>query len=174
MIRAVAALALALAVTAIAAPPAAAHNTLVAADPADGASLPTGPSQVRLTFDQPVQSGFTTVTVTGPGDTRWEGGDPQVAGNSVTAPVSPLGPAGRYVIGYRVVSADGHPVSGTLAFQLTEAGTGTPVTPAPGAAEDSGGGGGMPLWPWLVGAVLLRGAGVFAALRLSRPDRSAG
>jgi copper resistance protein C len=168
-----------------------AHNSLVSADPADGASLPAGPQQVRLTFDQPVQREFAAVTVTGPGNTRWDGGEAAVSGNSVTAPVRPLGPAGEYVVGYRIVSADGHPVSGTLTFRLTAAGTSTPAEPPPSSAPDASGatdtpgasgatdaagatGGaddGMPVWPWLTVAVLLLGGGVLLALRLGRPNR---
>src|SRR5215207_6757459 len=81
--------------------PAAAHDSLVSADPADGASLATGPQQVRLTFDQPLQSEFATVTVTGPGETEWEAGAAVASRNTVTVAVRPLGPAGDYVIGYR-------------------------------------------------------------------------
>lgn len=154
----------------MAAAPASGHDSLVSADPADGATLAAGPSQIRLTFDAPVQSGFTTVTVTGPGGTRWEGGEPAVSGNAVTAAVNPLGPVGEYVIGYRAVSSDGHPVSGTLTFRLTTAGPGTPSIPGP-AANGDGTGDGTPLWPWVVTVVtvgLLLGVGATAALRLSR------
>ncbi len=152
---------------------AAAHNTLTSATPADGAELTSGPSEVTLTFDQPVQSGFNTITVTGPGDTRWNSGDVTTRGNTASTAVVPLGPAGEYVVGYRVVSADGHPVSGALRFRLTQAGTGTPNTAAPAGSSttvaDAGGGdGGMPVWPWVVAAVVLLGAGVAAALRLGR------
>jgi methionine-rich copper-binding protein CopC len=152
---------------------AAAHNSLVSADPADGASLPAGPQQVRLTFDQPVQRQFATVTVTGPGSTRWDGGEAVVSGSSVTAPVRPLGPAGEYVVGYRIVSADGHPVSGTLTFRLTAAGTGTPAEPPPSSATGPAGVANdvIPVWPLLAAAVLLLGAGVLIALRLGRPNR---
>jgi copper resistance protein C len=100
--------------------------------------------------------------------------------------VSPLGPAGVYEIGYRVVSDDGHPVSGKVSFTLTTAGPGAaaaPVTAAPTAAAapepapattavdpqaDSRSSGGAPIWPWLVGAVILVAAGAAVALRLSR------
>lgn len=153
---------------------AAAHNSLVSADPADGASLPAGPQQVRLTFDQPVQRQFATVTVTGPGNTRWDGGETVVSGNSVTAPVHPLGPAGEYLVGYRIVSADGHPVSGTLKFRLTAAGTGTPAEPSPSSTTPGAGpaNGVIPAWPLLAAVVLLLlGAGVLLALRLGRPNR---
>ena len=150
--------------------PVAAHESLVSAEPADGASVATGPPQVRLTFDQPLQSEFAAVTVTGPGGTKWEAGAAVASGNSVTVAVRPLGPAGDYVVGYRVLSADGHPVAGTLRFRLTTAGNGTPAEPEP-AASGTAGDGGTPLWPWVVAAVLLLGAGVLAVVRLNRPDR---
>jgi hypothetical protein len=80
------------------------------------------------------------------------------------------------------VSEDGHPVSGGVAFTLTRPGPGAGASaspdgptagpsaaPAPAAAapapESSGG---MPVWPWVVGAVVLVGGGVVAALRLGR------
>jgi methionine-rich copper-binding protein CopC len=152
-----------------------AHNVLVGSDPADGASLDTGPRQITLRFDLPVQSGFNVVTVIGPDGGHYENGAPDAIGAAVTADVHPLGPAGKYTVGYRVVSDDGHPVSGSVSFTLTRAGTGHPVAPAaaPGApsapaAAESTGDGGMPAWPWIVGAVLLVAAGAAVALRAGR------
>ncbi|HEX5813288.1 MAG TPA: copper resistance protein CopC, partial [Pseudonocardia sp.] len=88
----------------------------------------------------------------------------------------PLGPAGVYQIGYRVVSADGHPVSGKVAFTLTTAGAGSAQaqTPATTAAPDAvpttapPDAGGAPVWPWIAGAVVLVAGGVALALRLGR------
>lgn len=149
---------------------AAAHNTLVSADPADGARLAAGPERITLTFDQPVNTGFTTVTVTGPDRTNWRVGQPTVSGNTVTTPVDPLGPAGEYLIGYRIVSADGHPVSGSVSFRLTTAGTGTPAPPASDDAGNGDGaaGAGPAAWVWVAGAVLLLAGGVLAGLWLGR------
>jgi copper resistance protein C len=149
--------------------PATAHDTLVASDPAAGAHLTTGPQRVTLTFDEPVNRGFNTITVTGPGDTAWVAGEVTTSGNTVSTAVLPLGPAGEYVIGYRIVSADGHPVTGTVRFQLTQAGTGTPAPPT--TASQQPGDGGMPAWPWVVAAVAVLAAGVAAALRLGRKQR---
>ncbi|MTD57824.1 hypothetical protein GKO32_28160 [Amycolatopsis sp. RM579] len=39
----------------------------------------------------------------------------------------PLGPAGTYTVGCHIVSDDGHPVSDTFTFALTNAGAGTIV-----------------------------------------------
>jgi methionine-rich copper-binding protein CopC len=160
--------------------PALAHAEFEGSDPADGAALDTGPQKVTLTFSDTMQQGFNTITVIGPDGKDYVSGEVVAAGDEVSATVGPLGPAGRYEIGYRVLSDDGHPVSGKVGFTLTTAGTGSgssaPAIPssdaAPSAApaaqapaEDSGG---MPVWPWIVGAVVLVGAGVAVAMRLGR------
>lgn len=153
-----------------------AHNVVVSSDPADGSSVDAGPSKVTLRYDLPVQPQFAVVTVIGPENGHYEDGLPQVVGSTVSANVRPLGPAGRYTVGYRVVSDDGHPVTGSFSFTLTKAGTGTPgpaaqapADPAAPSAKPAGAGneddGDTPVWPWIVGAVLLLGGGVVVALR---------
>ncbi|HEU0089647.1 MAG TPA: copper resistance CopC family protein [Pseudonocardiaceae bacterium] len=155
--------------------PASAHNVLIGSDPPDGARLATGPARVSLTFDLPVQPGFTTVTVTGPDGNQWQAGPPSEVGAVVSAPVRALGPAGEYVVGYHVLSADSHPVRGVVRFTLTTAGTGTPAPPPPAGTGSPQAGSGAPteagttpVWPWLVGAVALLAAGVAVALRVGR------
>jgi hypothetical protein len=159
--------------------PALAHTRLQSSDPSDGASLDAAPEHVSLTFNEEMTPGFSTITVVGPDGAHYETGEVGAEGGTVSTAVLPLGPAGRYQIGYRVVSADGHPVAGEVAFTLTTPGPATPAppaapvasaapaTPAPAAApaESSGG---SPVWPWIVGAVVLVGGGVVAALRLGR------
>jgi methionine-rich copper-binding protein CopC len=151
--------------------PAFAHNVLVGSDPKDGTSMATGPSTVSLTFDLPIQQGdFDVITVTGPGNTRWEAGPAKVDSNVISAPVRPLGAAGQYTVGYRILSADGHPVSGAVKFTLTKAGTGTPATPTAASSPQAGStsDGSVPVWPWIVGGVVLLGVGVVVALRMGR------
>lgn len=150
--------------------PAAAHNSLVGSNPASKATVDTSPSTIELTFDQPVQKGegLNTVKVTGPDATAWQTGAVDVQSNVVTAPLDELGPAGAYKIAYRIISADGHPVSGEIDFTLANAGNGTATT----AAETETGGGGLPIWVWIVGAVVLLGAGLTVAMRVgSKPPR---
>lgn len=153
--------------------PASAHNSLISSNPADEVSMETGPETVVLTFDQPVQDGegLNSVAVTGPDGTEWQAGPATVDSNVVAMPVRELGPKGVYTIGYRIVSADGHPVSGKLTFTLTKAGDGTPApanagSAAPGTSGGGSGGGGVPIWVWLAGAVVLLGAGLFVAMRI--------
>ncbi|MGH3516437.1 MAG: copper resistance CopC family protein [Haloechinothrix sp.] len=162
--------------------PASAHNVLISSDPDKGASLDAGPEQVTLTFDQSIQSGdVNQIAVTGPGGTQWTTGPVEVDRNVATVPVAPLGPAGEYTIGYRVLSSDGHPVSGEIPFTLTKAGSGlpTPTTPEQPDAQpdpdqpdaDDAGSSGLPLWVWIAGAVALLAAGLVLALRLGKEPR---
>jgi methionine-rich copper-binding protein CopC len=160
--------------------PALAHARLLSSDPADGASRDTAPQEITLTFNEAMTPGFNTITVVGPdGGTHYETGEITVEGTVVRAALQPLGAAGRYEVGFRVVSADGHPVTGSVVFTLTVAGPGAntaaaapsagPVAPAPApAAAPADTEGGTPVWPWIVGAVVLVGGGVFAALRMGR------
>ncbi|MEC3982108.1 copper resistance CopC family protein [Amycolatopsis sp. H20-H5] len=169
---------IALALTGVAmlglATPALAHNVLISADPAKDASVTVGPSKITLTFDQYVQAGNDQVAVTGPNGGQWAEGTVEVKDNVVTAPLRPLGPPGKYVVGYRILSADGHAVTGEVPFTLTAAGTGTPasvdaakgVAGQPGASPATGGGStGVPIWVWIAGAVVLLAIGLTVALR---------
>jgi copper resistance protein C len=158
---------------------AAAHNELIGSDPPDGATVATSPVRVSLTFDLPVRSGFSTVTVTGPDGSQWQAGSPAEAGAVVSAPVRPLGPTGQYTIAYQVLSADGHPVRGAVRFTLTTPGPGAAAAPPPAARSGtatsdiatqgaSGASGSTPVWPWLAGVGVLLVVGVVVALRSGR------
>jgi copper resistance protein C len=149
--------------------PASAHNNLVSSTPAENSSMADGPTTIELVFDKPVQKGegLNTVSVTGPDHTGWKTGDVDISGNKATASLDELGPAGKYQVEYRVVSADGHPVSGEVPFTLTKSGNGTSIA----TTETDEGGGGLPIWVWIVGAVAVLGAGLTVALRIgSKPS----
>ncbi|MBF6328654.1 copper resistance CopC family protein [Nocardia transvalensis] len=153
--------------------PAAAHSTPVASDPAAGAEIGTGPARVSVTFNENLQPSFPSLTVVGPDGNRWDKGQPAVDGPTVSVPVGDLGPAGKYTIAFRVTSADGHPVSGTRTFTLTQPGKGTPG-PKAGASSnsgDDGGSGGVPVWVFIVGAVVLFGGGLAVALLGGKKSR---
>lgn len=152
-----------------------AHARLLGSDPADGATLPTAPQRVSLHFNEAMPADFSTVTVTGPDGAAWQTGPVTADGTTLAVALRPLGPAGRYEIGYRVISDDGHPVTGAVAFVLAAPGPGasappatTAAAPAPAVASSAPGGDSTPVWPWIAGAVLLVAAGVVAALRLGR------
>ena len=101
--------------------PAAAHDVLISSDPADGSTVQTAPATVTLTFDQPVQNFEPVVTMTGPDGQSYQSGSPTVDSTVVTSAVGEITQAGEYVIAFRVVSADGHPVTGEVKFQFAGA-----------------------------------------------------
>ena len=173
----------------VAATGAQAHAVLRSISPADGAQLTQAPTQVVLTFDEPVSTSFATVTVTDASGDSVVSGRTQVDGAKVTQALKGDLPSGKYSVAYRVVSDDGHPVSDKTTFTLalpasdtptsdaptsstspstTSAATATgsatsPPTASPGSAADatgSGSDGGVPVWVWVVvGIVVLAGVG---------------
>ncbi|MFI5778504.1 copper resistance protein CopC [Nocardia sp. NPDC051570] len=158
----------------LAAGPAAAHSTPVSSEPADGSSIEAGPARVSITFNENLQPSFPSLTVVGPDGNRWDKGQPVVDGPAVSVPVGDLGPTGKYTIAYRVTSADGHPVSGTRTFTLTKPGTGTPGPKASASSGSGGGGGGsggVPVWVFIVGALVLFVGGLAVALLGGKKNR---
>ena len=159
-----------------------AHDVLVGSNPANGARLDTGPSTVTLSYNLPVQNLSSTLTVVGPDGLHYESGRSVVNGNTLSAPVGPLGPAGTYTVRLpdHLRPDFGHPVSGETTFILTKPGTGhgLPAAQSPAAAQPAryarhtrhqhGTDNAAPLGPWLVGAVILIAAGATIALRMGR------
>ena len=96
--------------------PAAAHAELSGTEPPAGAQLETSPEAVVLTFTEPVEAETGAVQVfDGDGD-RVDDGDVQGDGSAVRLPVDL--DDGGYVVTYRVVSVDGHPISGGFTFRV--------------------------------------------------------
>ena len=143
-----------------------AHSTAVASDPADGSTIDAGPARASVTFNEALQDSFASLTVVGPDGNLWSEGDARVDGGTVDVALRELGPAGLYTIAYRVVSADGHTVSGTRSFTLGTAGSGTP---GPSAATESSESNGVPPWVFVAGAAVLFAGGLAFALR--RPKK---
>ena len=116
-----------------AAPVAFAHAQLLRATPADGAVLATPPEQIELEFSESVRlvDDAVRLFLTDSPTTTPVTLDAVVRDGLVTAPLPGGLPDGVYVLDYRVVSADGHPVSGAIGFRV---GTGDPPTPASGSA----------------------------------------
>jgi methionine-rich copper-binding protein CopC len=101
---------------------AAAHAKLESMTPADGSSMAAPPTQVVLTFNEPVGSNGAQVQVKSPSGKNVATGDVQVLDKKVTQPVGAMIEAGRYQVDARVVSADGHPISVSGSFTVTHVG----------------------------------------------------
>jgi copper transport protein len=159
--------------------PAAAHAELVNIAPANGAQLTRPPTEVRMTFTESVnlvEDGIRLVdhvgaTVPTP--------RPTVDGRTVIWPMPTDLPEGPYVVTWRVVSSDGHPVSGAFSFGVGSAAA------VPGSATSTGASGTSvntesgSTAPWPVIVIRLAGylafalvAGVAAFVLLCAPGTS--
>ena len=124
--------------TALLAPaaPAAAHDALASAAPAVDSTVSGDLDRVTLTFSEAPLAGLESglvISVTGPDGAEASTGTVRVDGSTLTKPVD-LAKPGRYNLGWRSVSVDGHPISGT--YQFTS--TGAPVAPvAPSSTPTS-------------------------------------
>ena len=124
--------ALTVGLVALGAPGASAHDQLISTDPADGAVLAAPPSELSVTFSEPVLNISPTIAVTGPDGPVTT--SVAVTDTVVTATL-PEGLAdGDYTVAWRVVSSDGHPVQGSFTFTIQAAppATGTASTPTSG------------------------------------------
>jgi methionine-rich copper-binding protein CopC len=144
---------------ALAPTPAAAHTALIGSSPPDGSRLDQEPTLVALTFDEPIRAPA-YVVVTAPDGSRLSSAAPEVLDNTVTESVTSTGQAGTYTVAYRVVSVDGHPVSGELRYTVT---SGAAVPTADAAELDR-------RWTdyWPQGLVALGGGALIAFVFLPR------
>ncbi|MEU0672186.1 copper resistance protein CopC [Streptomyces sp. NPDC006172] len=112
--------------------PASAHSTLVRAVPADSSVVKTAPERITLTFSETVGLSAGSLRVLSPESLRVDEGPVRHApGTTDTAEVRLADklPEGTYTVGWRVVSADGHPISGAFTFSLGKPSFSTAVLP---------------------------------------------
>jgi len=121
-LRRTGAVALVALVAALAAPASAfAHAALLRTVPSASVTVNHPPKEVDMTFSEAVEPQFATVSVTDPA------AEPQTSGKShrsptdpdtLVTPLKPNLPEGWYLVYWRVISADGHPVKGAFLFAV--------------------------------------------------------
>ena len=116
---------------------AAAHAKLESITPADGSTMAAPPTEVVLTFNEPVGSTGAQVVVRSPSGTDVSTGELEVIDNTVTQPVGAMIEAGKYRVDARITSADGHPITVSASFTVTHAGH-APVQPTSSSTPDEG------------------------------------
>jgi copper transport protein len=126
----------ALATLALPAAPASAHAALSSSNPAGNSVLQAPPPEVVLTFTESVRKVPDRVRVIGPDGKRVDEGDASFDGTVVTIPLRQTGAQGTYLVSYRVISADSHPVSGGFTYSVGAPST-TPPTDAGEQAGDN-------------------------------------
>jgi copper transport protein len=159
------------ALTVLPASPASAHAVLVSSSPRANAVLPSAPAEVVLTFSEGVREVPDRIRVIGPDGSRVDRGGPRFDGGVVTIAVDQGGARGSYLVSYRVISADSHPVSGGYTYAVgapstTPSDTGARIDPAVTAAVE------VARYIGYVGLLLLTGPALVLGLlwprRLSR------
>ncbi|GAA1932975.1 copper resistance protein CopC [Microbacterium aoyamense] len=154
--------------------PASAHDELIGSDPMPGQEMPASPAQLTLTFSGNISDAEGASVV-------------EVSDASGAIPVSDLvttdnvlivvldGTAsGAVTVLWKVVSSDGHPISGEFDFTVAGAPTASPTptpsptetaiapvettTPTPTAAPEPEDSTFSSAWPWVIGGLVVVGA----------------
>ncbi|MEU8260752.1 copper resistance protein CopC [Micromonospora sp. NPDC048999] len=112
--------------------PASAHAVLASTSPTAASVVSSAPSEVVLTFSEGVRQVPGKIRVIAPDGSRADRGEPTFNGAVVTIPVDSSGARGTYLVSYRVISADSHPVSGAFTYSV-----GAPSTPPTDSGTDN-------------------------------------
>ena len=107
---------LALVLAACIAPGVQAHGVLLSSIPPENALLDKAPPVATLQFNELVTP--LVVQLVAPDGTRTDLTDQLAPGALLTAPLDADLPEGTYVLSWRVVSEDGHPIAGSQVFSL--------------------------------------------------------
>ncbi len=140
----------------IAAPRAVAHAVLMKANPAANQQLDAAPAELELAFNENVGPVLFKL-LDRAGKEVGQPGEVRLDGNSIFLPLgAPLG-NGTYIVTYRVISADTHPVGGSFAFAIGE--------PVAGGADAAVSGGAASAWvlPTYLNRVVLYASMLLAA-----------
>jgi copper transport protein len=100
---------------------ASAHAYLVRTVPASAAILGASPPSVQLTYDEAVEPRFATISVTNQAGRQMTTGAVTRAPSNpdtLVVPLRPHLPQGWYLIYWRAISVDGHPVQGAFTFAV--------------------------------------------------------
>jgi copper transport protein len=161
--------------------PAAAHAELLNTTPANGDQLTRPPAEIQLTFSESVNLVDDGIRLVDHVGATVPTPEPTVDAQTVTWPMPADLAEGSYIVTWRVVSSDGHPISGAFSFGIGTAAAAVPGSSTGADTPDTGGGALAtgPTAPWPVVAIRMTGyvafalcAGVAAFVLLCAPDAS--
>jgi copper transport protein len=149
--------------------PASAHAALVSSSPSDGARLRSSPDKVTLQFTEHVSLGAGYARVLDAAGRPVDTGKSTVSGDVVTIPLRGRLSQGGYVVTYRIISADSHPVSGAYAFAVGNGPLLPPSKVTPVTGTDPGVSLLLPVARWLTYAGLALAVGIPVLLLVCWP-----
>lgn len=105
--------------------PALAHAQLISSTPKANSKISVLPDQVKLIFDDDLidLEGGNQIQVFNPKGKRIYVAETALLGNQLTVNLRRESVLGKYTVAYRVLSADGHPVSSRFYFTLVKKAT---------------------------------------------------
>lgn len=154
--------------------PAYAHATLIDTDPADGARLDQAPAVVTLSFNEPV-------SVVPEAMVLFSHDEPPLpltasAFDKIVTIVMPdLAMDRRYTVSWSIISNDGHPVSGTLSFEVGDPPEAAVTQPSqPAGSPLVAGAHALTTGVWYAALLLVAGLLAFQVLCARRSARPTG
>ncbi|MFE5410338.1 copper resistance protein CopC [Microbacterium sp. NPDC056569] len=178
-----------------AASPAHAHDELIGSDPSANSTTATLPAQLTLTYSAEIadDEGASVVEVTDAAGTSLVSGTPTVRDNVLTQPLAGAA-SGAVKVLWKVVSSDGHPISGEFSFTVEGAPAPTPTetaeptptetaaptrsaepTPTPSVTSEPVADEGSTALPWIIAGLLalaLIGAVVYLLVSRARREKA--
>lgn len=91
-----------------------AHTTLTESNPSEGEVLSTQPEKIELEFGTVIEEG-SSMTLSGP-EAYIELSEITVSDNIMTGEVTNELPNGQYIIDWKIIGEDGHPIEGQILF----------------------------------------------------------
>jgi copper resistance protein C len=103
--------------------PAFAHSALISSNPEQGSVIEVIPADFSLTFNEELISiegqSVNTLSLSGASGESYSLSETEIAGEFLSASaLAGQYPAGDYLLTYRAVSADGHPITGEITFTV--------------------------------------------------------
>ncbi|MEC0091610.1 copper resistance CopC/CopD family protein [Paenibacillus macquariensis] len=110
-----------------------AHAYLQQSTPSANETVLGSPSKITLQFNESIQPAFHSIQVTNSSGERVDLDDSHIADNqpkTLEGSVQPNLPDGLYIIGWKIISGDGHPLEGNIPFQIGNSSSSTNVPAA--------------------------------------------
>lgn len=162
------------------APAASAHDVVIASTPEDGSVIEEFPDEIVLEFSGMPQNSYNYVALSSAdSSTVLFSGEPVLDGQylSIEVPDDVAREPGRYTVGFRITSSDGHATPGSINFEVsgkdsdeeneaTAIATSDSDDPSATVAEDFAG---VPApWNWLLSAVGIIVIGSVIAMMIAK------
>lgn len=132
-----AAVLLAIAAAVAVATPVQAHDQIISTSPSEDGHVDTAPAEVSMVYTDSLIEVGAVVLVMDDTDKDWADGPVALDGPNATQAIKPGMPDGIYQVRWRVVSSDGHPISGVYDFAVGTATLTTDTRPETGSNSEA-------------------------------------